>query len=189
VIAALLGRFLRGVRAGEAKLLWKHPDIRNVPDTLMLSSSAFQNGGVMAVLYAARRIGGEDQSPPLMWSSVPPNTVELVVVMEDPDAPLPVPSVHLLAAGISPQDSAMAPGTLSDPLSPEICFGKWWTGKAIYRGPMPPPSHGPHRYVFQLFALGQALGMQPGFDKQTLLRAMTGKILARGLLTGTFERK
>jgi phosphatidylethanolamine-binding protein (PEBP) family uncharacterized protein len=43
--------------------------------------------------------------------------------------------------------------------------------------------------VFQLFALGQALGMQPGFDKQTLLRAMTGRILARGLLTATFERK
>ena len=104
MIAGLLGRFLRGVRAGEEKLLWKHPDIRNVPDTLMLSSSGFQDGGVMPVPCAARRIGGEDQSPSLTWSNLPPNTVELVVVMEDPDAPLPVTALESnVVVVLSPQ--------------------------------------------------------------------------------------
>jgi len=188
VISRLIGRLLRNVRAGEQKLLWHHPAIRTAPDTFVLSSPAFHHGGIMPAPSIARRIGGEDQSPALAWSGVPHNAVELVLVMEDPDAPLRVPSVHLLAAGISPHVSDIAAGALSNPLTPGICFGKWVTGTAVYRGPMPPPSHGPHRYVFQLFALSQATGLKAGFDKQMLIRAMGGKLLARGTLTGVFER-
>lgn len=188
MIAGLLGRLLRGVSAGEEKLLWNHAAVRSVPQTLTLSSPAFEDGGTMPMQCAARRIGGEDLSPPLGWSNVPSDAAELVLVMEDPDAPLPVPSVHLLAAGISAQAVDLASGVLSDSLSSQVRFGKWWTGAAVYRGPMPPPSHGPHRYVFQLFAVKPALDIDAGFDKQALLRAMTGKILARGALTGVFER-
>jgi Raf kinase inhibitor-like YbhB/YbcL family protein len=189
VIERLFGRLLRGVRAGEEKLLWNHPAVRSAPETLILSSPSFQDGGVMLTQYAARRIGGEDQSPPLTWSNVPDNTVELVLVMEDPDAPLPVPSVHLLVAGISPHVGKMAEGGFNSSVSSPTHFGKWWLGKAAYRGPMPPSSHGPHRYVFQMFALEQALGLDAGFHKQALLRELDGKVLARGRLTGVFERK
>jgi phosphatidylethanolamine-binding protein (PEBP) family uncharacterized protein len=55
--------------------------------------------------------------------------------------------------------------------------------------PLPPPSHGPRRYVFQMFALKQALSANVSFDRKALLREMNGKIFARGRLTGLVERK
>jgi phosphatidylethanolamine-binding protein (PEBP) family uncharacterized protein len=73
-------------------------------------------------------------------------------------------------------------------LPPQARFGKWLFIELAYRGPMPPPSHGPHRYVFQLFALNQALRTDVDFDRKALAREMAGKILARGRLTGVFER-
>jgi Raf kinase inhibitor-like YbhB/YbcL family protein len=189
VIAAVLGRLLRGVRAGEEKLLWNDPVVRCAPETLLLSSPAFQDGGVMPDKYAARAIGGDGQSPPLSWANVPPDAIELVLVMEDPDAPLPTPSLHLLAVSISPRTGGSAPGELNGSPPSQVRFGHWLLGRAAYRGPMPPPSHGPHRYVFQMFALEKALSAGVSFNRKALLREIDGKILARGRLTGTFERK
>jgi Raf kinase inhibitor-like YbhB/YbcL family protein len=189
VIAAVLGRVLRGIRAGEKKLLWNDPVVRSAPETLLLSSPAFQDGGVMPAKYAARAIGGDAQSPPLTWANVPPDAVELVLIMEDPDAPLPAPSLHLLAVSISARAGGLAPGELNGSPPAAVRFGHWLLGRAVYRGPMPPVSHGPHRYVFQLFALDKALSAGVSFNRKALLREMHGKILARGRLTGLFERK
>src|ERR1700692_1935005 len=101
MIAELFGRLLRGFRAGDDKLIWSQPAVRSAPETIVLSSSAFQNGAAMPIRFAAKGIG-EDQSPPLEWSNLPSATAEIVLVMEDPDAPLPVTSMHLLATGILP---------------------------------------------------------------------------------------
>jgi Raf kinase inhibitor-like YbhB/YbcL family protein len=189
VIAAVLGRLLRGIRAGEEKLLWNEAVVRSVPETLLLSSPAFEDGGVMPAKYAARAIGGQDQSPPLTWANVPSGSVELVLVMEDPDAPLPTPSLHLLAVSISPRAGGLGSGELNGSRPAAVRFGHWLLGSAAYRGPRPPVSHGPHRYVFQMFALDEALSAGVSFNRKALLREMAGKILARGRLTGLFERK
>jgi len=42
--------------------------------------------------------------------------------------------------------------------------------------------------VFQLFALDQTLRTDVDFARKSLAREMAGKILARGRLTGVFER-
>jgi len=188
MISRLFGRMMRGIHAGEAKLMWNHPAIRAAPATIALSSSAFQDGAAMPTRYAAKAIG-DDQSPPLAWSNIPDEAAELVLVMEDPDAPLPFPSPHLLATGISPHSEGMPEGALNrGSLPSQARFGKWLFVELAYRGPQPPPSHGPHRYVFQLFALNQALRTDVDFDRKALAREMEGKILARGRLTGVFER-
>ena len=49
-----------------------------------------------------------------------------------------------------------------------------------YRGPMPPPGHGTHHYYFKLYALKDAIGVEPGLDKKTLLEKMQGHVLGRG---------
>ena len=54
---------------------------------------------------------------------------------------------------------------------------------------MPPPGHGRHRYFFKLYALDQALDMEPGLTKQELLRQISGHVLGQGRLMGTYERK
>jgi|SRR5258708_607643 len=51
---------------------------------------------------------GENISPPLSWSGVPAATAELAILMEDPDAPLPRPFVHMITYRISPDKSGLA---------------------------------------------------------------------------------
>jgi Raf kinase inhibitor-like YbhB/YbcL family protein len=189
MIARLFGRLMRGVHAGEEKLIWNQPAVRSAPETIVLSSSAFQNGIAIPTRFAARSIG-ENQSPPLEWSNLPSGTAEIVLVMEDPDAPLPVTSMHLVVTAISPRTSGLPAGSLnSGTQSSQVRLGKGLMGRRGYAGPMPPPSHGPHRYVFQVFALGQTLRTDIAFDRKSLLREIDGKVLAQGRLIGTFERK
>ena len=54
--------------------------------------------------------------------------------------------------------------------------------------PDPPPGHGPHRYAFQVFALGPgaAFSATPGRDE--VLGALRQRALASGCLIGTYER-
>jgi phosphatidylethanolamine-binding protein (PEBP) family uncharacterized protein len=56
---------------------------------------------------------------------------------------------------------------------------------------MPPRSHGPHAYVFQLFALDQALDQAPGlpasFTLDDVIAAIKGHAIGRARLDGTYE--
>jgi Raf kinase inhibitor-like YbhB/YbcL family protein len=195
MIARLFGRLMRGVHAGEEKLIWNHPAVASAPVAIVLSSSSFQDGAPMPARFAAKAIGGENQSPPLEWSNLPSGTAEVVLVMEDPDAPLPVPSMHLVATGILPRTSGLPAGGLPagslnrETQSSQVRLGKGRMGRLGYAGPMPPPSHGPHRYVFQIFALDRALRTDIAFDRKMLLREIEGRVLARGRLIGIYERE
>ena len=60
-------------------------------------------------------------------------------------------------------------------------------GNRGYAGPRPIPGHGPHHYRFHVFALDQPLADTVTRAK-ALLAAMKGHVLARGVLTGTYER-
>jgi len=60
-------------------------------------------------------------------------------------------------------------------------------GRIGYGGPCPPPGR-PHRYFFKLYALDTRVNLPPGADKQTLVRAMEGHILAEAQLMGTYGR-
>jgi hypothetical protein len=57
-----------------------------------------------------------------------------------------------------------------------------------YHGPAPIKGHGPHRYVFQLFALGSPLAGNDDARPRTLLAAVTQPVLGRGRLTCVYER-
>ena len=56
-----------------------------------------------------------------------------------------------------------------------------------YRGPC--PSTGRHRYVHKLYALDRLLGDLSAPTKAALERAMTGYVLGRAELIGTYERR
>jgi Raf kinase inhibitor-like YbhB/YbcL family protein len=61
-------------------------------------------------------------------------------------------------------------------------------GTTGYRGPCPPPGHGPHRYSFRLHALDAEPDLRPGASKRDLERALEGHTLAVAELIGTYER-
>jgi phosphatidylethanolamine-binding protein (PEBP) family uncharacterized protein len=48
--------------------------------------------------------------------------------------------------------------------------------------------HGPHRYVFQIFALKERIALPAKSGIDAVLAGMGGSVLAKGRLTGLYER-
>ena len=68
-----------------------------------------------------------------------------------------------LTLGIAPTLDGIPENGLSHPSPvPGLRHGRGAMGKRGYAGPMPPRSHGPHSYVFQLFAVDQAVTLPEG---------------------------
>lgn len=156
--------------------------------TITISSTAFSHNEPIPRRHTGE---GEDVSPALAWSGIPEGTMELALIMDDPDAPRPEPWVHWVIFKLPPTLTGLPEGvattpTLSEPGGALQGQNSWPT--VGYRGPMPPPGHGLHHYHFKLYALDTALDVQPGLDKKQLLAQMKGHILAEGELIGTYKR-
>jgi len=178
----LIGVLLKKVRAGDRHLVMRDPRFRDAPCSIHLSSPEFGDWAMMPRRFTQE---GENLSPPLRWENLPDGVVELALVVQDPDAPLPDPVTHLIAFGIAPS-LAIATGDLNAGGVPAL--GKGSFGRVGYTGPRPIRSHGRHRYVFQLFALDAPLGLSGTPDLKALAAAMDGHVIARGELTGWYER-
>lgn len=155
------------------------------PMELQITSSAFKNGQPIPVQYTGE---GKDISPPLQWTNIPANAKSLVLISDDPDAPMGT-WVHWVVYDLPAETAGLAEGV---PKTPELANGaKQGVNdfKRIgYNGPMPPPGK-PHRYFFKLYALDCRLGLNPGATKAQVEKAMQGHILAQGQLMGTYQRK
>lgn len=183
-----LGHALRNRRAGHHTLVWARPELR-APKSFTLTSPAFDHGQPIPERYRGR-LAGPDTSPPLAWTAAPAGTRELLLVVQDPDVPFRRPLTHVLTAGIDPGWGGIAEAGLADP-SPVggLRHGKGALGRRGWHGPMPVRSHGPHAYVFQLFALDDRSGLSSGFTLADAIRAMAGHVIARARLDGTYENK
>ncbi len=185
-MAHFAGRLLRPLRAGDAKLAAHRLHVEGLT-RVYVSSSAFADGGAIPDKYA----GEQGRSPPLQLAAPPPETQELVLLCEDPDAPLPRPFVHWIVVGIPPDLEELAEGLPPSPapLVSGAQQGRNTMGKDGYLGPTPPPGHGPHHYHFQLFALDSRLDVRAPVDRARLLEAMKGHIIGFGELVGIYERQ
>lgn len=178
-----LGRMLRGVRAGADRSPLAGGAFA-APATITVTSAAFADGGAMPASSAGKGVG-ENTSPPLRWTAPPPGARQLALLIDDVDVPLPRPLVHT-AAVIEPGVDGVAAGALQ-PGCAGIRFLRADLGHHGYAGPRPIPGHGPHHYRFHVFALDAVLPDTVTTAKG-LLAAMRGHVLARGTLTGTYER-
>ena len=142
---------------------------------------------------------GEDQFPELTWSAPLVSVKEYIVVIEDPDAPLPKPATHALFYSIPAQtnritanDIKPVPGNEKErKLHGGFKYGKNVRG-TIYSGPRPLLNHGPHDYYYQVVALKEALDtakMSAPPTKSELAAAISGKVAGWGAWIGKFERK
>lgn len=185
---SFVGRMLRAVRAGERGLLWNSAAGRDAPASIELVSDAFANRATIPRRHAGVGVG-ENLSLALSWRNIPSDTAELALVIEDPDAPLPRPFVHTVVTAIPPEVTRIEEGVLVEGLQHPGVFGKGTFGGRGYRGPRPLRDHGPHTYVFQLFALAAPLsGDRTSLSRAQLAKAMAGIVLSRGRLDGTYER-
>jgi len=156
--------------------------------TMQLTSEAFRANEPIPPRYTA---DGQDVSPPLAWSDVPAGTKQFALICDDPDAPRPEPWVHWLIYNIPP-DVTHLPENIEKTPKPAVpagaVQGRNSFRKIGYGGPAPPRGHGTHHYHFKLYALDAALNLEPGLEKDALLAAMRGHILAEAELVGTYSR-
>jgi len=132
----------------------------------------------------------EGVSPRIAWSAVK-GAKSFAVIMEDPDAKPITPFVHWLAWNIPADHRHLAEGLqeqprLLDPLG--TLQGRTSRGSVGYFGPRPPVGDPPHRYHFQVFALDTMLDVPFGAERDELLAAMQGHVLAAGELVGTYQQ-
>jgi Raf kinase inhibitor-like YbhB/YbcL family protein len=180
---AALGKLFRRVRAGEHRGPLAGSAFA-APATITVTSAAFADGAAMPQSSAGKGVGA-DTSPALRWTGVPPETRQLVLIMDDVDVPLPRPLYHAIAV-IEPTVDGVAAGLLQ-PGTEGFRFIRADLGNRGYAGPRPIPGHGPHRYRFHVFAIDQPVPENLTKAK-ALLATMAGHVLARGKLTGTYER-
>jgi len=155
--------------------------------TVTVESQEFSSGQAIPARFTG---DGEDVSPRLTWSGVPSGTKELALICDDPDAPTSQPWVHWIIYKI-PGDARALPENVAKterPTEPAGAVqGKNSWGRIGYGGPAPPRGAA-HHYRFRVYALDTALNAKPGLDKQQLLAAMSGHVLAEGELVGVYQR-
>lgn len=135
---------------------------------------------------------GEGITPPLRWENVPAAAQSLVVLVEDADIPSARPLNHLIVHSIAPGKDRFEEGEIPFRLR-GFAPGGWGCGRNAaarpgWLPPSPPPGHGPHRYAFQLFALGALPDYPYPPGRSLLLRTIRPHVLSQGRVIGTYER-
>jgi Raf kinase inhibitor-like YbhB/YbcL family protein len=182
-VSKLAGEVIRPLRAGADKLAGAK---EVAPAGLPVASSSFHDGDAIAPRYA----GEKGVAPEIRWGNVPRGAQELVVLCEDPDAPMPKPFVHWAVYGLPPSATSLPEGLgASATLEGGGQQGKNSTGHEGYTGPKPPRGHGVHHYHFQVFALDRPTGLGAGADRDALVAAMHEHVIASGEIVGTYETK
>ena len=190
-IPRAVGHALEKIRAGSADLAVAHTELTGTHATIELSSPSFAYNERMPSAYTA---DGRGISPPLQWDGVPVEAQSLVLLIEDADSPTPKPLVHAIAWNLPATDGSLPEGALggaAEEGESETSVEQMGRNSFLmdhYLPPDPPPGHGPHRYVFQIFALDMPLTFDKEPGRKALLDAMRGHVLAKGLHIGIYER-
>ncbi len=154
-------------------------------DGFALESAAFEEGAAIPTKYTAY---GDNVSPPLFWKNAPEATRSFALILDDSDAPGPLPFIHWVLYNI-PAGASELPEGVPKKLVLEGMGGMIQGPNGVrqvgYFGPRPPPGE-LHHYNFRLYALHSLPELPEGLDGQTLLDAIRPHILAETVLTGTY---
>ncbi len=153
-------------------------------EVLKVSSPVFNNGERIPDKYTCM---GKDVSPPLTIENIPKDTVELALIMYDPDAPIGI-FYHWLLYAIPPDKNNLPEAIPREETTEYGVQGINDFGNIGYGGPCPPPGHGVHRYYFLVVALKEEIGLAPGANAREVLDAISGKVIGYGVLYGTYSR-
>lgn len=151
---------------------------------ITIISSEFKDGEMIPAKYTA---DGANVSPPLSWTPVPEGTKSIVLISDDPDAPMGT-WVHWVMYNL-PADLTGLPENVPAGENPPTGgkHGVTDFGRYGYGGPAPPS--GTHRYFFKIYALDVMLDIKGSIKKEDVIRAMKGHVLAQGQLMGRYQRQ
>jgi len=150
--------------------------LENTAQDLIVQSTAFANRHYIPYRYTC---DAENINPALRISGIPHGTKSLVLIMLDTSAAFGVFD-HWLVWNIPPT------GRIDENSSPGVTG--WNSRKENkYTGPCPP--NGRHEYRFRVYALDIFLNLSANNHKEAVLKAIRGHVLAKGELTGLFQRE
>ncbi|MEA3001197.1 MAG: hypothetical protein QOH04_907 [Sphingomonadales bacterium] len=148
--------------------------------TFTLNSPDFRANGEIPNRASAYDM---NSSPALVWSGLPAGTKSLALLLEDPDASSGKPFVHWLVANLDPAADGLSEGSVT--LGARV--GRNTRGDPAYFGPKP-GGRDPHHYHFEMFALDRQLEFKVPPNRDQLLAAMSGHVLAKADLVGLYTR-
>ncbi len=146
---------------------------------MKISSTAFENNSFIPSRYTCE---GLERNPPLEFGNVPENAKSLVLIVDDPDAPMKT-WIHWTVWNIDPKTTEI--GENSCPKS--AIEGAGSSGRRGYDSPCPPS--GTHRYFFKLFALDKMLDLSPNSYVRDIESAIQGHIIQKAELIGLYKKK
>lgn len=153
-------------------------EINNRFNYMILRSSVFANGENIPKKYTC---DGVNINPPLTISEVPGEAKSLVLIVDDPDAPMGT-WLHWSVWNIDPSTREIPENSIPT----GAAEGETDFGTSGYGGPCPPA--GAHRYVFRLYALDKILNLESGAKLRELKTATEGHVIDETRLTGIYER-
>lgn len=182
-----VGHILHDFRAGMDKLAFNTAGLRGGMASITVGSLAFADHAPIPERYTA---DGEGVSPPLQWSGIPANAASLVLIVEDADSPTPSPLVHAIVVDLPAADGSLSEGGIGSPggVGEQAHEGRNSYLSAAWLPPDPPPGHGPHRYAFQIFALGEGERFTGTPGRDAVMDAVRERGIASGCLIGTYTR-
>jgi Raf kinase inhibitor-like YbhB/YbcL family protein len=146
---------------------------------LTLSSPEFEDGEPIPEKYGYTEA---NVNPPLTIHDVPAEAESLALLVDDPDAKEPAGKVwdHWTVWNISPDRESIPEDWSAD----EATEGQNDYGEQGYGGPNPPDRK--HTYRFRLYALDTTLDLSPSATKEDLVDAMTGHVVDKARIDGTY---
>jgi len=181
-----LGQALINQRAGMEQVVYNHLHAQREVSRLTVSSPAFVFNGFLPKRCTA---DGEGTSPPLSWSGCPADTASIAIIVEDADSPTPHPLVHAIAVDLAAAAESLPEGALNANSEVEFEIGSNSYFQRAWLPPDPPPGHGEHRYVFQVFALRPGVGFSKTVGRSEFIQVILSRAIAVGCLIGLFERR
>jgi Raf kinase inhibitor-like YbhB/YbcL family protein/uncharacterized protein (TIGR00297 family) len=147
-----------------------------------VTSTAFQQAQPIPFGYSCE---GVNLSPALTWEALPGDTRSVVLIMDDPDAPVGL-FVHWVLYNLPPQVTGLVEGAGSG--VPALgTAGKNSYSRNRYDGPCPPPGKA-HRYFFTVYATDLEPDLPEGLTAAQLRAKIAGHILAQSSLMGLYQR-
>ncbi len=150
---------------------------------LEISSPAFSYNQPIPIKYSC---SGQNISPAFVWSGIPVSARSLVLITDDPDAPLGT-YTHWVVYNLPASTSELAEGVPAGNLLNGGTQGTNSARQNAYTGPCPPPGK-VHHYYFKLYALDLDPTLPEGLTADKLSSTIAGHILASGEWMGTYQR-
>jgi Raf kinase inhibitor-like YbhB/YbcL family protein len=149
-----------------------------------ISSPAFSGGGNIPSKFTCDA-GQTSPSPALSWSDAPAGTKSFVLIMDDPDVPMPGGFTHWVLADIPASAKGLPEGFAVGSLGVSANSG---FGRPGYGGPCPPT--GAHHYHFKLSALDvDTIGVAQGAKRADVEKAMAGHVIGTAEVIGLYQKQ